>query len=28
MSLVLMAAVRVIEHFVRRGDVFPRSAHS
>ncbi|GAA3067607.1 ectoine/hydroxyectoine ABC transporter permease subunit EhuC [Rhizobium viscosum] len=28
MSLVLMAAVRMIEHFVRRGDVFPRSAHS
>jgi polar amino acid transport system permease protein len=28
MSLVLMAAVRVIEHFVRRGDVFPRGGHS
>lgn len=28
MSLILMAAVRLIEHFVRRGDVFPRSAHS
>ena len=27
MSLVLMAAVRVIEHFVRRGDVFPRGGH-
>jgi polar amino acid transport system permease protein len=28
MSLVLMIAIRIIEHFVRRGDVFPRSAHS
>ncbi|MBB3660647.1 polar amino acid transport system permease protein [Rhizobium sp. BK650] len=28
MSLVLMAAVRVIERFVRRGDVFPRGGHS
>jgi polar amino acid transport system permease protein len=28
MSLVLMIAIRVIEHFVRRGNVFPRSAHS
>jgi len=28
MSLVLMAAVRVIEHFVRRCDVFPRGGHS
>jgi polar amino acid transport system permease protein len=28
MSLLLMVAIRVIEHFVRRGDVFPRSAHS
>lgn len=28
MSLVLMAIVRVIEHFVRRGDVFPRGGHS
>lgn len=28
MSLVLMVVVRVIEHFVRRGDVFPRSRHS
>jgi polar amino acid transport system permease protein len=28
MSLVLMAAIRVIEHFVRRGNVFPRGAHS
>ncbi|WP_416068254.1 ectoine/hydroxyectoine ABC transporter permease subunit EhuC [Rhizobium sp. ZK1] len=28
MSLVLMIAVRAIEHFVRRGDVFPRSARS
>ena len=28
MSLVLMVAIRIIEHVVRRGDVFPRSAHS
>ncbi len=28
MSLVLMIAIRVIEHFVRRGNVFPRLAHS
>ncbi|MCF6368120.1 ectoine/hydroxyectoine ABC transporter permease subunit EhuC [Rhizobium halophilum] len=28
MSLVLMVAIRMIEHVVRRGDVFPRSAHS
>nr|CAD6618208.1 ectoine/hydroxyectoine ABC transporter permease subunit EhuC [Rhizobium sp. Khangiran2] len=28
MSLVLMAAIRIIEHVVRRGDIFPRSAHS
>lgn len=28
MSLVLMVAIRVIEHFVRRGDVFPRTRHS
>jgi len=28
MSLVLMVAIRVIEHFVRRGNVFPRAAHS
>ncbi|CAD7055220.1 ectoine/hydroxyectoine ABC transporter permease subunit EhuC [Pseudorhizobium endolithicum] len=28
MSLVLMVAIRIIEHLVRRGDVFPRSAHS
>ena len=28
MSLVLMIAIRIIEHVVRRGDVFPRSAHS
>ncbi len=27
MSLVLMVAIRVIEHFVRRGDVFPRTRH-
>lgn len=27
MSLVLMVAIRLVEHFVRRGDVFPRSAH-
>ena len=26
MSLVLMVAVRLVEHFVRRGDLFPRSA--
>lgn len=28
MSLVLMVAIRIIEDVVRRGDVFPRSAHS
>lgn len=28
MSLLLMIAIRVIEHFVRRGDVFPRGSHS
>lgn len=28
MSLVLMAFIRVIEHFVRRGNVFPRERHS
>jgi polar amino acid transport system permease protein len=28
MSLVLMVAIRVIERFVRRGDVFPRTRHS
>lgn len=28
MSLVLMVAIRIIEYLVRRGDVFPRSAHS
>lgn len=28
MSLVLMVAIRLIEHFVRRGDVFPRTRHS
>lgn len=27
MSLLLMIAIRVVEHFVRRGNVFPRSAH-
>jgi polar amino acid transport system permease protein len=28
MSLVLMVFIRVIEHFVRRGNVFPRERHS
>lgn len=28
MSLLLMVAIRIIEHFVRRGDVFPRTRHS
>jgi polar amino acid transport system permease protein len=28
MSLVLMIVIRVIERFVRRGDVFPRTRHS
>ncbi|MDM9625276.1 ectoine/hydroxyectoine ABC transporter permease subunit EhuC [Rhizobium sp. S152] len=28
MSLVLMVAIRIIERFVRRGDVFPRARHS
>lgn len=28
MSLLLMVVIRVIEHFVRRGDVFPRGSHS
>ncbi|XHE14814.1 ectoine/hydroxyectoine ABC transporter permease subunit EhuC [Agrobacterium deltaense] len=28
MSLILMAVIRVIEHLVRRGNVFPRTRHS
>lgn len=28
MSLVLMVVIRIIERFVRRGDVFPRTRHS
>ncbi len=28
MSLVLMIAIRIVEHFLMRGDVFPRSTHS
>lgn len=28
MSLVLMMAIRLIEHFLRRGNAFPRIAHS